>query len=419
MIRATHDVGREVAPPHRAPLMLKDVVAFVAMNGLAREVSACVNVCTDMRANAELWERVVDVPHTAVTGVPRRRTQLFHWAASGDVERVRATLARGAKIDGRDVDGRTALYRASERDRAAVVRELLSRGADVDARPNDRVWTALLLAIVRGSEIMVRELVAGGASLEVPARDGRTPLIMAVDYGRADIASALLRAGALVDARDDSGRTALLCAHRHFAMTRELLENGADPNARGLRGRSALHLVAGRDVSATRLYLDDLAFVHTLLDHGADPDARDDSGQTAMVLAMDRGYYSCAPIVLALAGGGADVNVRDDLGRTPLIWVCQPRPWATNVTSAVEELVRRGADVNAQSATGETAVVAAAAGNVDAVRALLAAPGLVINANGWSPALAAARNGVRHRDIPQATRDEIIQLLLSVGALDR
>jgi hypothetical protein len=90
---------------------------------------------------------------------------------------------------------------------------------------------------------------------------GITPLMYASLYG--DIASArqLLEMGADPNARNDAGATALLWAVDDLAMTRLLLERRADPNVRSLDGRTPLSVAAGRDDAGE--------IVNALLERGA------------------------------------------------------------------------------------------------------------------------------------------------------
>ena len=88
--------------------------------------------------------------------------------------------------------------RASEREALDAVKLLVDLGADVNA-VNDLNETAMHGAAYRGANSIVRFLVERGAKIDVMAKDGRTPLIIAdgVAYGNAFAAqpqtAALLR----------------------------------------------------------------------------------------------------------------------------------------------------------------------------------------------------------------------------------
>ena len=88
-----------------------------------------------------------------------------------------------------------------------------------------------------------------------------------------------------------------------------LLASGAEVNARGLGGRTPLH------VAAAALF-DNTVTATALMDAGADIDARDDSGATPLYWAS--GWSGHPSMVRLLIAAGADVNAPADNGETPL-----------------------------------------------------------------------------------------------------
>lgn len=67
------------------------------------------------------------------TGAPKDEIlRAYAWA--GDQEQVRRQLDEGADVNGKGIDGLTALHHAARRDNAGVIRLLLGAGADVNAR---------------------------------------------------------------------------------------------------------------------------------------------------------------------------------------------------------------------------------------------------------------------------------------------
>ena len=98
---------------------------------------------------------------------------LVTMARWGDPDAVRLLLDRGADINARDADGRTALMLASYSDAYSpdVVRLLIERGADVNARTPSGD-TAASLGAVRGGAItdaLVRAGAAPAAPIGLPA----------------------------------------------------------------------------------------------------------------------------------------------------------------------------------------------------------------------------------------------------------
>jgi hypothetical protein len=117
----------------------------------------------------------------------------------------------------------------------------------------------------------------------------------------------LLEKGADPNARNGAGMTPLHTAaiHGHVNIAKLLIEYGADVNARTLRGWTPLHFA-----SAFRMPL----FVKLLLEKGADVNAKDKDGATPLHFAASKGYLD---IVELLLKSGADPSIVNSLGQTP------------------------------------------------------------------------------------------------------
>ena len=123
------------------------------------------------------------------------------------------------------------------------IRELISVGADVNARSTDG-WTPLMFAARKSTPEIVQLLLEEGAELEARGREGWTPLLHAAWISSTpEIVQLLLEKGADVNARGIIGRTPLMLAAR-ISSTPEivqlLLEKGADVNARTTGGMTPL-----------------------------------------------------------------------------------------------------------------------------------------------------------------------------------
>ncbi len=92
----------------------------------------------------------------------------------------------------------------------------------------------LLDAARRGELEAVRELIRRGADVDAVRGDGMTALHFAAERGHAEVARALIDAGAAVGAGTRIGRYAplhLAARGGHGTIVARLLEAGADPNA--------------------------------------------------------------------------------------------------------------------------------------------------------------------------------------------
>jgi ankyrin repeat protein len=93
---------------------------------------------------------------------------------------------------------------------------------------------------------MVEALLAAGADVALPDKEGWTPLAFAAQDYLVDIAEVLLKAGAPVDAMDSDGNTPLFRAvfwsRGRGEMIKLLLGAGADKNRKNKHGVSPAEL---------------------------------------------------------------------------------------------------------------------------------------------------------------------------------
>jgi ankyrin repeat protein len=167
------------------------------------------------------------------------------------------------------------------------------------------------------------------------------------------------------------GRIADAAMNQDMTTVRSLLEQGADVNAPGTDGTTALHWVvrvddvetaqllirAGADPTQTNLYgatpiqlaslNGSVAMIGLLLDAGADVNSVDPTGETALMTAVRSGNPDAVKLLL---DRGATVDARDpEFQQTALMFAVRE-----NHPAVVRLLIEHGADVNATTRTGET-----------------------------------------------------------------
>jgi ankyrin repeat protein len=223
---------------------------------------------------------------------------------------VQLLLDYGSDIEAENGPGNSVLFVAVANGQE-VARLLINLGADVKIR-RQQGMTILQNAALYGREKIVRFLLDKGADIEAKdvreGRNGATVLCAVARFGNRSMAQLLLERGANITAKDDQGRTAL-----HYATqdgrkdtVQLLLERGADIAAKDNTGRTALHYAAA---------VEDEEVIQLLLEKGADFSAKDDIGQTALhSAAIERR----GDAVKLLIDKGADIRVEDNSGRTAL-----------------------------------------------------------------------------------------------------
>ena len=185
------------------------------------------------------------------------------------------------------------------------------------------------------------------------SKDGRTALHIAAEYNQYNLTiNGLAELGANLDARDESGLTALhyvAWAGRARLIT-ALVELGADLEARNKAGGTPLHSAASKGQYES---------ITTLVELGADLEVRDEHGRTALHYAANagerRGHYEVlAKSVANLVELGADLDVRDERGWTALHYAAH---WAASrpgvllrghIFEIIAALVDAGARVQTQ-----------------------------------------------------------------------
>ncbi len=315
------------------------------------------------------------------TRFPGQETALMTAARVGRMEAVKALVEAGAEIDATIPNGQNALMWAANEGHVDVVRYLIERGGDhLAALPSG--FNPYFFAARQGHTALVRYFLDSGldinTAMAVKTRGGRVP---------------------------QDGSTALILAieNGHFDLAVELLERGADAND-ARTGLTPLHTLArvrkpdrgegpkGDPPPAPSGDIDSLELVRILVAHGADVNARltvggrarqayaSHIGATPFFLASDTADLPYMKLLVEL---GADPFVPNEDQVTPLMMAAGVGSQAPEEEAgtpdecleAVRYLVSLGADINAVSDHGDTAMHGAAFKNAPQVAAFLNAQG--------------------------------------------
>lgn len=138
-----------------------------------------------------------------------------------------------------------------------TVKNLLSKGADINAKLEGSKWTALHLAAAEGHTEMVELLIERGADVNVKDAVKNDPLRRAAINGHIKIVEILLYHGSNVNARGRYGLTALMGAaqYGYTDIVKILVENGADVNIKSDLGDTALSRAMDNGHSETMRFL--------------------------------------------------------------------------------------------------------------------------------------------------------------------
>ena len=421
--------------------MLRGVNAFVRA-GLAWWVLVLASVAPAGAADSPLADAVRAADVAAVGALLRDGADVnaaeadgmtpLHWAAQFDnLDAADLLIRAGAQVSAATRYGFTPLLLACTNGSTAFVERLLGAGADPDsARPGGE--TALMTAAKTGVPAAIDLLLAHGADVNArEERNGQTALMWAAAENHVPVVSALIDAGAAVDARSKGGFTPLRFAVRrgHLEVVRLLLAAGASPNTRVMPEDPAPSTVPNSALALAILNArDDVALL--LLERGADANAPDSRGSLLHLLAWVRrpGAYIQVSFVMpplndaeslevaaSLLAHGADPNAR-------IAWEETPYNTAGTVRQPPDLLIGR----NYLSLVGATPFYLAAKHSDVALMRLLAANGadpLTPTAQQITPLMAAAGLGFWDGEspgpttgVPESDTLEAVRLCVELGS---
>ena len=324
----------------------------------------------------------------AQTGIPSFRQQLLledkiipeacSWESLGRPQEIRVTFQQTIE------DFSDELLGAAEMGYTKKVQDVLERFQNPDCIDRDDVGeSAVFKASKRGHLEVLELLLRAKANVNLAAKDGKTPLLVAAEMGQLSVVRRLIEASN--DGADDldkatfRGHTPLIMAilNGHLDIIHYLIEARADKEKAFRHDDSPLLLaVDGAPVGGRQ------EVIRCLLDAGANMESMNSRGMFPLLMAAHEGQFDT---------------------------VCQ--------------LLEARANVNHTGSDGLTAVLAAVAeGHVDILKRLLKARAnpctpLKNGSTPWSIATSMSYDR-RHREIEACDNRhaEIIQCLRNAGA---
>jgi len=235
------------------------------------------------------------------------RTLLHLAAVAGHLEMVRWLIGRGVEVDARTAQMSTPLMHASLAGKTDIVRLLLARGADIGARDSYQRTVFILVARERGDTNMARILLDAGADINAADRWNDTALSLAAWRGFRGLVSLLLeRSAKLPDEPDQRQQVFILAVGNGLdQLFDKLLETGVDLSAKDGLGGSILHAAA--DGGSENI-------LNALLARKFDVNGKDRNGWTPLHRAAERGRVKAAALLI---DRGAKLNERTLAGETP------------------------------------------------------------------------------------------------------
>ncbi len=177
--------------------------------------------------------------------------------SEGNIDVVRMYFADGLDLNLKyeEWNSTTLLHRAVAADQEEIVKLLIDKGADINAKDINSN-TPLSLTGIHGNVSVADLLVSAGADLNHKGFGGWTPLHMAAFKGHINLVNYFVTIrGAEVEIKDDGGTTALHCAafKGHDNVICLLFIKDADVNAMGDEGTTPLDaaIEGGQHESAT------------------------------------------------------------------------------------------------------------------------------------------------------------------------
>ena len=236
-----------------------------------------------------------------------------------------------ADLSLKDKEGKTPLWYSVKDGQADVMKMLLDKGVEVNARDNKGSIPAQASFLLRDEDVL-KLLFQNGANANARNSNGMTPVHFASAFRNSTALESMLQNRGDVHVKDNSGYTPL-----HYAS------------------------VINRDPEVYSLLMGNLSYwqptVQSLLNYGAKINICDTNGDTPVHIAANSGNSIALEIMLR---NGGDVGAKDYQGRTPLHLAAFGAGVGSGDDTAhahtIRILINHGADVNARDNNGKSPI---------------------------------------------------------------
>ncbi|KAK6112466.1 Ankyrin repeats (3 copies) family protein [Brugia pahangi] len=291
---------------------------------LLLDAARCGDLCTVKHIIGSCGTRIINCKD--FNG--RESTPLHFAAGYNRVEVLKYLLKKGANVEARDTGWLVPLHNACAYGHLIVAELLVKHGANLNAT-DKWGYTPLHEAALKGKFDVCKLLIINGADPKHKGHDGKTPLDV-VREGAEDVYNLLRGDAAVLEA----------AKHGDIEKIRKIVIP-ATVNCRDVGGRfsTPLHLAAGYN---------NLEVARFLLENGAEVNLKDKGGLIPLHNASSFGHLEIAALLIEC---GAEVNHPDKWGYTPLHEAAQK-----GRTQICSLLLNNGADVTLKNSEGFTAL---------------------------------------------------------------
>ncbi|XP_055689252.1 85/88 kDa calcium-independent phospholipase A2 isoform X2 [Lutzomyia longipalpis] len=294
---------------HRLPVFVQIIKEWYNVNGLQKICDALIEnpswSLAHLVAYFNLTEYVLHEKIFEFIDYPDHKNYMSPLqlaVMAGNTEMVK-TLLPLCKIDHLDNNSSSVYHYA-----ASTTKEIINILAAKDTvnmnHCNTDGYTPLHLACLADKPECVKALLLAGADVNISARNISTVYSKKTEHASSVADLMQTNPNKLVTQDMKHGGTPL-----HWSSSREiieaLIERGTDVNALNFDGRTALHIMVGRNR---------LDCCVALLSHEAEIDLKDKDGKTPLHIAVEK---KLVPIVQCLVVFGCDINMKNKDGKTP------------------------------------------------------------------------------------------------------